>query len=73
MISAKDFSKRSDLEDFISAEFGQDIEKNKSLAEVIIGTEEELKELQLSDTTTIFGIRCQTTDFPTKNKVKKKK
>ncbi len=63
MIQAKDYKNRAELEKFIRAEIGDDMKKT----EVIEGTRAELAKLKLSDRSTVFGIRCEITDTPTKD------
>ena len=64
IIKAGDFQSRDDLERYIKAEIGITAIKSDHL---IRGTREELKQLRLSDTATVYGIMCQITDNPTKN------
>jgi len=71
IILAKNFSNRSDLEKYITAEIGNDIPKNRESSGYIIkGKRKELKKLHLTDRTTIYGIKCLITDTPTKNLIK---
>ena len=62
IIKASDYTSRSDLEDFIRNEIGDDINENRKAGHTIEGTEEELKNLSLSSTTRIFGIKCVITN-----------
>ena len=59
MIKAKDFSNRQKLEKFIFSTNPND---------TIQGTREELENLQLSDRTTVYGLKCVITDTPTQEK-----
>ena len=63
MIQAKKYNNRAELEKFIRAEVSDDMKKT----EVITGTRAELAKLKLSDRSTVFGIRCEITDTPTKD------
>lgn len=69
IIKAKDFKTRTDLEAYITAEFGNSITGNRTAGHIIQGKRAELKKLSLSDLTTIFGCRVKITDSPTKDKV----
>ncbi len=66
-LKAKDFSNRAELEKHIRVEFGDDIKENKKSGHSILGTRMELAKLQLSDTTTMWGIKCTISDTPTKD------
>jgi len=57
-IKASNYTSRSDLEDYIRNEIGDNIDENRKAGHTIEGTEEELKNLGLSGTTRIFGIKC---------------
>jgi hypothetical protein len=59
IVHAKKYNNRKDLETEIKKVFGTDILKNNSLPHKIVGTKEELKNLYLSDKSTIFGIKCE--------------
>lgn len=72
ILFAKDFQIREDLESYIRAEYGDDIEKNKALKIQIRGTREELRRLKLSDLTTVWGIKCVINDFPTAKEISDK-
>jgi len=76
-ILAKNFNSRQDLESYLRAEIGDNIEKNKDEGNIIKGTRQELKKLFLSDVSTVFGCKVVITDLPTSQllteKVKKKK
>lgn len=72
-IYAKDFKKRKDLEKYIRAEFGGSSNKNRENGYTIQGTRKEVKRLLLDDTRSVFGVRIEITDHPTKQKVKIKK
>ncbi|HDY67221.1 MAG TPA: hypothetical protein ENH85_05460 [Candidatus Scalindua sp.] len=72
ILLAADFLNRADLEDYIKAEVGINIIANQEAGSLIRGTKEELKKLQLSDQTNVFGIRCLITDFSTKQKLEGK-
>ena len=52
---AKDYNNRSELDAKIYSDFGDDFNANKEKA-IIKGHAEELKNLQLSETSTIFGV-----------------
>lgn len=71
-ILAEDFLTRQDLETYIQAEFGQDIQANKKDGIIIKGTRKELKELNLSDTSNVWGVKCKITDFSTKDVLRDK-
>ena len=58
IIQANNFLNRSDLEDYIKAQYGTNPTKNKKVDVVIKGTKSELKKLHLSDQTVIWGIPC---------------
>lgn len=73
IIKANDFKTRQDLEEFIKAEIGVNIPDNKESDHTIQGKRKDLKRLFLSDTSSVFGIKCVITDTPTKNLVKIKK
>ena len=62
---AKDYAVRGDLENAVKKEVGIDVEKNEAGGHEIHGTREELKKLQLSDLTTVWGLKCVITDTPT--------
>ncbi len=64
-IKAKDFSKRSELEDKIRSLYGLTTEAKDC---VIEGTREELARLSLCDTNVFWGISCKITDTPTQAK-----
>ena len=70
-ILAVDFASRQNLESYISAEYGQDIDANRLKDVIIEGKREELKKLQLDDQNIIYGIKVRIVDSPTKNLVKK--
>ena len=67
VIKAKNFLLRSELEDYIRAEF---VGSNIPGDHTIEGTFEELKNLQLSDKSMVFGIKCVITDTKNSTKVK---
>lgn len=67
VIKVKEFSTREDLESYIQAEFGTDIEKNRDSGNSISGTKYELASLSLSDTSRVFGIKCVSEDIKTKD------
>lgn len=54
---AKDFSNRADLEALTSVA--------DSKKDTVVGTKLELERLHLSDQTTVHGLKCVVTDFPT--------
>lgn len=62
IIQASNYTSRSDLEDFIRNEIGDNMDENRKAGHTIQGTEEELKFLGLSGTTRIFGIKCVITN-----------
>lgn len=66
IFEAKNYSTRADLENQIKKEVGTDIDTNRTSEHVIKGIREELKRLQLSDMTTVWGIKCLITDSPIK-------
>jgi len=57
-IKASNYTSRSDLEDYIRNEIGDNIDENRKAGHTIEGTEDELRALGLSGTTRIFGIKC---------------
>jgi len=59
IFKAKDFKTRSELEKKIQAEVGTNIVANREAGHTIEGTKEELKKLHLSETTTVFGVKCK--------------
>jgi len=72
-VRAKDFNNREELEDFISATYGKDIEVNKTREEKIEGERDDLKALRLTDQQTVWGLDVTITDTPTKKPEKKEK
>ena len=58
-MQVKNFSSREELEKII---------KTTNPKEDIVGTREELSKFQLSDKTTVYGLRCVITDAPTQIK-----
>ena len=66
IINAKDYSSRTDLENKVRAlvELSPDLKLDYQ----IIGIRKELERLQLSDSTTFYGIRCVITDTPIESK-----
>ena len=66
-MKAKNYKSRNELEKYIRAEIGDDMERNKEANLSITGTRAELERLKLSDRSTVFGIRCEITDTPTKD------
>lgn len=71
IIQATDFDNRSDIESYIAAEYGYDINKNLDLDVIIEGKRDDLKRLYLTDKSRLWGIRCRILDTPTREKVKK--
>lgn len=65
-IFAKEFSNRNDLESSIGKDHGLTSERKPDL--IIVGTREELENLNLTDQTTFYGIGCSITDTPTLSK-----
>ena len=65
IINAREFKFRSDLENEIRNRFGLTPDAKDH---IIQGTREQLQRLQLSDTTTFWGIKCEITDTPTEKK-----
>jgi len=55
---AKNYKNRKQLEEAIQFEVGGNITKNEDAGHTIEGTKEELKELRLSETTKVFGVKC---------------
>lgn len=70
-INAKEFSSRSDLEQYVENVAGRTNEKNTGYE--ITGTREELVRLGLSDKRTVFGVVCVITDTPTQRVSQQKK
>lgn len=74
--NASNYLTRADLEKHIIASVGQDIKANKEAGHEIKGKQKELKALNLSDTTTIWGVKVvcsdKSTDKILKDKVKEK-
>ena len=59
---ASNFLNRHDLEDLIKSKCGVDIKKNEEAGHKVVGTKKQLKQFQLSDTTSIWGVKCVITD-----------
>lgn len=57
IISAKDFKQRTELDDYVKNELGDDIPQNRKDGHTIEGTAEELKNLNLSVNTRIYGVK----------------
>ena len=66
IFNAKLYLTRSELEKDILKEVGGDIELNRAAWHEILGKFEELRKLQLSDSSTVFGIKCRYTVQPKK-------
>lgn len=58
-LHASDFETREELEAYIRNEIGDDAVSNRVARHVIDGTEEELKRLSLSTSTSVFGLKCK--------------
>lgn len=56
-ILAKDYPQRVDLEDFVKNELGDNINDNRIAGHTIEGTEDELKALNLSVTSRVYGVK----------------
>ena len=54
---ANQYQSRQDLEASILSEAGSDVTKNPEALHQIQGTDEELKKLSLSITSTVFGVK----------------
>ncbi len=67
MIQAKKYNNRAELEKFIRAEIGDDMQRNKEANLSITGTRAELERLKLSDQSMVWGIKCVISDTPTKD------
>jgi len=70
IIKIEDFKNRSDLDSYIRAEYGDNLNENLNLDVEIQGKREELKRLYLTDKSRIWGIRCRITDLPTKEVIR---
>ena len=62
IFEAKNFQNRQELEDYIKAKVGIDESSNRIAGHIIKGTKIELGKLDLSDTNSVFGIRCVAID-----------
>lgn len=71
--NAKAYLLRPDLESVIAAECGTDEKRNREAGHVITGTAHELRFLGLSDTSTIFGVRCVIEEPHEQTKVRRKR
>lgn len=70
---AKDFNNRNDLNAYIIAEVGNDIQANRVAGHIVQGTFNQLKRLHLMDTSTIFGCKIKITgDKSTKKLIEAK-
>jgi len=58
---AKKYKTREGLENDIKVKVGIDIAKNKEGGHIIKGSHKDFKRLRLSETTTIYGVKCQKT------------
>lgn len=61
-IKANEFKTRQDIESYISSVLGRNVKMNNDAGHTITGKKEELKRLRLSDTTNIWGVKCEMTD-----------
>lgn len=59
MIQVSDFSSRPQLEQHVISLYGQNTEK---VDDVISGTVQELKKLNLKDGQMVYGVKCEATD-----------
>jgi len=60
IFQAKKFKTRSELDTAILSQCGNDIKDNRK-THTIKGKREELKNLSLSDTTSVWGVQCEIT------------
>ena len=61
-LKAAGFATRDDLEKFVAGQIAATTEPKDH---VITGTREQLARLNLTDRTTVWGIKCEITDTPT--------
>ena len=69
----REYLSRIDLEKAIISECGNDIKINKDTGHSITGTPLELKEFNLDDTSSIWGVRCVFDDKKDSSKERLKK
>ena len=72
IFKASNYLVRSDCEAHIMSSVGSDIDKNKIAGHQITGTKEELGKLQLSDETSVWGVKCVIIDFSTEKGLREK-
>jgi len=61
-IQASDFTSRVDLDNYVRNECGDDIFINQELGHTISGSAEKLKELNLSSSTMVYGVKVVVTE-----------
>ena len=59
-LKAKDYSKRSELEEAVKGLVGSSVDLKVDYS--ITGTDEELQKLQLSDGSIVWGVKCKSTN-----------
>lgn len=72
IFESKQYRTRNNLERVIQAECGNNVQANRDLGHEIRGTSDDLKRLKLSDTSTVFGVKCVITNESKKTKNTKK-
>ena len=70
---AKNYNNRAELENHIKEKIGLNTPVNEKEGHLISGTKKELKKLQLSSTTTIWGVKCKMTGSSVEKDLKTKK
>ena len=69
---ARNYNTRAELENHIKEKVGLNTTANEEEGHIISGTKKELKKLQLSSTTTIWGVKCKMTGSSVEKDLKKK-
>ena len=69
---AKNYNTRAELENHIKEKVGLNTTTNEQEGHTISGTKKELKKLNLSSTTEIWGIKCKMTGSSVEKDLKKK-
>ena len=73
IIRAGEFDNRSHLDKAVIISCGGDINKNRELGHKILGSREELRQLGLDDTSSVFGVGVDITDQPSLEGLKKRR
>lgn len=55
---ARNFSNRAELEAHVRSTLGDDITANREAGHQIEGAADELKALNLSESTSVYGVKC---------------